>query len=87
MPLNIQAQNRIEETGRIIPTDRLTHDQSYKWISSGTLVNSQVRKEELLPCYYGGVVRRLVNWAVAARRKYPNRRIYATKIDIKVAYH
>ncbi len=65
-PLNIQAQNTIDETGQIVPKNRLTHDQSYKWKSSSTSVNSQVRKEDLLPCYYGGVVQRLVNWAVAA---------------------
>ncbi len=29
-PLNIQAQNTINDTGRIVPKDRLTHDQSYK---------------------------------------------------------
>jgi hypothetical protein len=49
-------------------------------------VNSRTKKDELLPCVYRGVVRELVNWAVAARRKYPTTRIYATKIDIKSAY-
>jgi hypothetical protein len=39
-PLNIQAQNTINDTGRIVPKDRLTHDQSYKWSYSGTSVNS-----------------------------------------------
>ncbi len=29
-PLNIQAQHSIDETGRIVDKDRLTHDQSYK---------------------------------------------------------
>ena len=85
-PLNIQEQNTIDSTGRIVPSKRLTHDQSYKWSASGTSVNSRTRKEELLPCVYGGVVRRLVNWAVAARRKYPTTRIYATKIDFKSAF-
>jgi hypothetical protein len=78
-PLNIQAQNTIDDTGRIVPKDRLTHNQSYKWSYSGTSVNSQVDKGELLPCVYGGAIRRLVNWAVAARNKYPTTRIYATK--------
>ena len=59
-PMNIQRQDTIDEFGRIIPKDRLTHDQSYKW-KSGTSVNSR---------------------AVAARRKYPNRRI----LDYKSAY-
>jgi hypothetical protein len=56
MPLNIQAQNTTDEMGWIVPKNRLTHDQSYKWKSSSTSVNSRVRKEDLLPCYYGGVV-------------------------------
>jgi hypothetical protein len=72
--------------GRIVPKDRLTHNQSYKWSYSGTSVNSQVDKGELLPCVYGGAIRRLVNWAVTARNKYPTTRIYATNIDFKVAY-
>jgi hypothetical protein len=55
-PLYIQAQNTIDKTGWIVPKNRLTQDQSYKWKSSTTSVNSQVRKEDLLPCYYGGVV-------------------------------
>jgi hypothetical protein len=47
-PMNIINQNTIDETGKIIVKDRLTHDQSYKW-GSETSVNSRVRKEELLP--------------------------------------
>jgi hypothetical protein len=31
-------------------------------------------------------MRRLINWAVAARKLYPNRRILATKLDVKAAY-
>jgi hypothetical protein len=68
-PLNIQAQNTIDKMGWIFPKNRLAHDQRYKWKSSSTSVNSRVRKEDLLPCYNGGVVQKLVNWAVAAQRK------------------
>ena len=31
-------------------------------------------------------MRRLINWAVAARRLFPNKRILATKLDVKAAY-
>jgi hypothetical protein len=55
-PLNIQGQNKIDKTGWIVLKNRLTRNQSYKWKSSSTSVNSQVRKKDLLPCYYGGVV-------------------------------
>ena len=75
-PMNIVTQDTIDEKGNIIPKFRLIHDQSFKF----------VKKEELLPCYFGWVMRRLVNWIVAARRKYPGRRIFATKVDFKSAY-
>ncbi len=48
VPLNIQAQNTIGKTGWIVPKNRLTHNQSYKWKSFSTSVNSWVRKENLL---------------------------------------
>jgi hypothetical protein len=84
-PLNIQAQSTINKRGKIIPKDRLTHDQSWKW-QSETSVNSRVEKDELMPCYFGKAIKHLINWAVAAHRKYPNKRILATKLDIKAAY-
>ena len=55
-PLNIQAQNTINERGEIITKNRLTHDQSWKW-QSGPSVNSRVIKEELMPCYFGQALR------------------------------
>jgi hypothetical protein len=42
-PMNIMEQNMIDKFGQIIPKDRLTHDQSWKW-SSGTSVNSCAKK-------------------------------------------
>ena len=68
-PMNIMAQNTIGEFGRVVPKDRLTHDQSWKW-GSGTTVNSLIRKELLQECRYGFCIRRIVNWAIAARRTY-----------------
>jgi hypothetical protein len=43
------APNMIDEFGRIIPKDRLAHNQSWKW-SSGTSVNSRIQKELLQAC-------------------------------------
>ena len=40
-PMNIMTQNTVDENGRTVEKDRLTHDQSYKW-GSGTSVNSRV---------------------------------------------
>jgi hypothetical protein len=84
-PLNIQAQNTINEPGETIPKNRLTHDQSWKW-QSGTSVNSRVDTNDFMPCYFGRALRRLINWAVAAKKLYPNKRILATKLDVKAAY-
>ncbi len=51
VPMSIMAQNTIEELGQIVPKDRLTHDQSWKW-SSGTSIDSQVKKELLQACWW-----------------------------------
>ena len=75
-PMNIQKQNTIDKFGWIVPKDRLTHDQSFEW-SSGTSVNKRVITEELLPCMFGSCIRGIVNWAVTARRLYPNLPILA----------
>jgi hypothetical protein len=40
--MNIQEQNTINEYGQIIPKDRQTYDQSFKW-SLGTSVNSRAK--------------------------------------------
>ena len=84
-PMNIQKQNTINEYSPIVPKDRLTHNQSFER-SSGTSVNSRVITEELLPCMFGSCIRRIVNWAVTARRLYPNLPILASKIDFKSAF-
>ena len=78
--MNIMTQNTIDDHGRIIEKDRLMHDQSYKW-DSGTSVNSRVDNDELLPCRFGACLKRLMNWAVAERRMYLERRILSSKIN------
>ena len=49
-------------------------------------VNSRIIKELLMPCMYGTCLRRLINWTVATRRKYPGNQIMASKIDFKSAF-
>ncbi len=67
-PLNIQHQNTINKTGKIINKKRLIHDRSYKWSGSGTSVNSRIVKELLMSCMYGTRLWRLINRTIAARR-------------------
>ena len=84
-PLNIQAQNTINEFGQIIEKDRLTHDQSFDF-SPDSSVNSRVIWDDLPPVRYGQCMKRIINRAVATRRKYPNKKILTSKIDYKSAY-
>ena len=84
--LHVQLQNTIDKEGNIIEKDRLTHDQSFKFSGSNSSVNSRLDITKLSPGIFGWVIKRLVNWIVTARRKYPNQRILATKIDFKSAY-
>ena len=42
---------------------------------SNTSVNSRVCKDKLLLCMYGACLKRLINWTVAARRRYPDTHI------------
>ncbi len=63
----------------------MTHDQSWKW-QSETLVNSRVDKEQLMPCYFGRALKQLINWMVAAWKRYPKKRILTTKLDVKAAF-
>ena len=83
--VNIAGQNTIDEFGRIVENNRLTHDQSFEF-SSGTSLNSRVQEEYLLPIMIGAVIKRLMNWAVAARNKFPGCRIVCIKDDYKSAF-
>ena len=84
-PMNIMTQNKINEHGIIVEKYKLTHDQSYTW-GSRTLVNSRVDKDNLLPCRFGAFLKRLMNWTVAARKKFQGKKIISSKIDYKLAY-
>ena len=39
-----------------------------------------------MPCRFGAALRRLFNWIVTARRKYPNRKIVMSKVDFRSAF-
>ena len=84
-PMNIATQNSIDDCGRIVPKDRLTQDQSWKW-KVGASVNIRVDKDALIPCQFGYALRRMINWTAAARHQFPGHRIYATKVDYKSVY-
>lgn len=85
-PLNVQDQNTIDEDGNVIPSQRLTHNQSKTYKESGTSINSRVIKELLQDCLYGHMLLRLVHYIVALRLRYPKLRILMQKTDYKSAY-
>jgi hypothetical protein len=76
-PLNIAPQHTIDKFGNIIDKDRLMYNQR---------VNSRVIDKSLKHVVFVHCIRRSINWAIAARRKYPNCRIYCSKIDYKSAF-
>lgn len=84
-PMNIADQNTINERGEIIPSKRLTHNQS-KEFGSGTSVNSRVQTDELQSCLYGHCLPRVIHYIVRLRQQHPNKRILLQKIDFKSAY-
>ena len=84
-PMNIMQQQTIDDNGNVLEKPRMTHDQSFAFIL-GTSVNSRARTDKLLPCMYGACIKRLLNWVCAARMKYSNMPIFASKVDFKSAY-
>lgn len=85
-PLNVHEQWTIDEEGNVIPSKRLTHNQSKTFAASGTSINSRVVKEFLQDCMYGHMLLRLVHYIVALRLKFQKKRILMQKTDYKSAY-
>ncbi len=46
-------------------------------------MNSRVDTNKLMVCLFGRTMRKLISWAVAARKLDPNKRIFAAKLDVK----
>lgn len=85
-PLNVQDQWTISEFGEVIPSKRLTHNQSKTYKASGTSVNSRVKKDKLQDCMYGHMIIRIIHYVIALREKYPKIVIFLGKMDYKSAY-
>jgi hypothetical protein len=39
-----------------------------------------------MPCYFRKALKGFINWGVATRQRFPNKRILATRLDIMAAY-
>jgi hypothetical protein len=84
-PMNIMKQNTTNEQGRIIPKDRLTHDQSYAW-GLGTSVNSRIQIEDLLPCHFGACIHNWLTTLLLPVRNNQTGEFLVTKIDYISTY-
>ena len=80
-PLNIAEQNTINERGEIIPSKRLTHNQSMIYKSSNTSVNGRVQKDKLSPIMHGHALLRLIHYIVACRERFLIKKILLSKFD------
>ena len=86
-PVGLAFQDTIDESGNIIPKQRLTHDQTFELVAGHTAsFNHRLRLDELTPLTYGHALLRYVHHIVNLRRQHPNRRILQTKVDWKAAY-
>jgi hypothetical protein len=84
-PMNIARQNTIDETGRVLEKDRLTHDHSYDYFANSS-INSRCNLTLHKPCMFGRAMSRLIHWIVYLWHRHPTRRTLLTKTDWKAAY-
>ena len=85
-PMNTAEQKTINERGEIVDKKRLTHNQSFDRLVSGTSVNSRIIEEELQPVMYARCLKIVLHQIISLRRKYKDKRIPLQKIDWKAAY-
>jgi hypothetical protein len=84
-PMNISRQHTIDETGRVIEKDRLTHDHTHEMFP-GSSINKRCRLDLHQTCMFGKALSRMIHWIVEMRNRYPLLRILLTKTDWKAAY-
>jgi hypothetical protein len=85
-PMGVVSQSTINELGEIIPSNRVTHDLSFPGPISGQSINSRTEMDQLVPCYYGYTLNRIIHQIVAYRMIYPTLPIVLQKVDFKSAY-
>jgi len=84
-PVGCQNQLTIDETGKVIPKKRVTHDLSHNR-RQGKSVNQRVREEEVPEVKFGHAMLRFLHLIHHIRRHHPNQRILCNKIDVEKAY-
>ena len=84
-PIGYQDQLTINERGKIIPKNRVTHDLSYNR-REGQSVNQCVRKAEMPEVIFGFALLRYLSLIHHIRWLFPNEQIICNKIDVEKAY-
>ena len=69
-----------------MPKLRLTHDLSFPGAFSTESINSRVDRERIEPIMFGHCLLRIIHQVVALREKYPDKKIFIRKEDLKSAY-
>lgn len=84
-PVGCQNQLTIDETGKVIPKKRVTHDLSHNR-RKGKSVNQRVREDEVPEVMFGHAMLRFLHLIHHIRRHHPHQRILCNKIDVEKAY-
>ena len=85
-PLGVAEHLGISEEGKYVPKLRLTHDLSFPGAFSTESINSRVDRERMEPIMFGHCLLRIIHQVVALREKYPDKKIFIRKEDLKSAY-
>ena len=85
-PMGVADQLGVTATGDFAMKRRVTHDLSFPGQYSGESINSRVIKEVLEPCMFGHALVRIIHYIVNTRSRFPNKKIWIRKEDLKSAY-
>jgi len=85
-PHGMVHQNTITDLGEIVDKERVTHDQSFPGRFSKESINSRIRDDDLAPCLFGYMCKRVIHYIVGCRQRHPSTKIWISKIDWKSAY-
>jgi len=85
IPLGVADQFSIDELGKRIQKQRVTHDASFP-SPSGDSVNNRTIEALLQQCIYGQCLRRVIHSVHRLREAFPKTRIVMSKYDLDAAY-
>ena len=85
-PMGVAEHLGISDDGNYIPKKRITHDLSWPGYVSKSSLNARIDKDELEPIMFGHCLLRVIHYIVSLRAKYPNKKIFIRKEDLKSAY-